>query len=179
MNNANMRELERMSAHRRGQARHLRTCRIAYPEHRYRSGRLHDIGLSRRWRIRPWPDAGRRTRRQRNRRVHPEAGARCSHSRRAGSLQRTASCRLAGRLRRGDLLPHDRSPGSRGRTARLAEPWRIDGLPDHRAVVNRWELERRDGRWIIRKRTLLPVDGSDIHQQLLRDGLAGKRDEGS
>lgn len=53
------------------------------------------------------------------------------------------------------------------------------GYRIHRAVVNRWELERRDGRWIIKKRTLLPVDGSDIHQQLLRDGLTGKRDGGS
>lgn len=45
------------------------------------------------------------------------------------------------------------------------------GYRIHRTVVNRWELERRDSRWIIRKRTLLPVDGSDIHQELLRRGL--------
>ncbi|HEY0122848.1 MAG TPA: nuclear transport factor 2 family protein [Rhizobium sp.] len=45
------------------------------------------------------------------------------------------------------------------------------GYRIHRAVVNRWELERRHGRWMIAKRTLLPVDGSDIHQELLRTGL--------
>ena len=46
------------------------------------------------------------------------------------------------------------------------------GYRIHRAVVNRWELERRDGRWTIARRTLLPVDGSDEHQQLLRRGLS-------
>lgn len=45
------------------------------------------------------------------------------------------------------------------------------GYRIHRAVVNRWELERHDGRWMIAKRTLLPVDGSDIHGELLRKGL--------
>lgn len=45
------------------------------------------------------------------------------------------------------------------------------GYRIHRAVVNRWELERRNGCWMIVKRTLLPVDGSDIHQELLRKGL--------
>lgn len=45
------------------------------------------------------------------------------------------------------------------------------GYRIHRAVVNRWALERRAGRWMIVKRTLLPVDGSDIHQELLRKGL--------
>lgn len=45
------------------------------------------------------------------------------------------------------------------------------GYRIHRAVVNRWELERRNGRWMIAKRTLLPADGSAIHQELLRAGL--------
>jgi hypothetical protein len=45
------------------------------------------------------------------------------------------------------------------------------GYRIHRAVVNRWELERLGHRWVIRKRTLLPVDGSDVHQELLRRGL--------
>ncbi|MGH6860274.1 MAG: nuclear transport factor 2 family protein [Phyllobacterium sp.] len=45
------------------------------------------------------------------------------------------------------------------------------GYRIHRVVVNRWELERRDGHWMIARRTLLPVDGSDIHQELLRKGL--------
>lgn len=45
------------------------------------------------------------------------------------------------------------------------------GYRIHRVVVNRWELERRDRRWTINKRTLLPVDGSDMHRELLRKGL--------
>lgn len=45
------------------------------------------------------------------------------------------------------------------------------GYRIHRAVVNRWELVRRDGRWTITRRTLLPVDGSAAHQDLLRSGL--------
>lgn len=45
------------------------------------------------------------------------------------------------------------------------------GYRIHRTVVNRWELERCDSRWIIKKRTLLPVDGSDDHQELLSTGL--------
>ncbi|MEF2070338.1 hypothetical protein [Consotaella aegiceratis] len=39
--------------------------------------------------------------------------------------------------------------------------------------MNRWELEKHGGRWQIAKRTLLPVDGSDPHQELLRKGLDG------
>ncbi len=46
------------------------------------------------------------------------------------------------------------------------------GYRIHRAVVNRWELERCNNRWIIQKRTLLPVDGSDGHRELLRQGLS-------
>jgi len=45
------------------------------------------------------------------------------------------------------------------------------GYRIHRAVVNRWELERRDGRWVIARRTLLPVDGSDPQLALLRQNL--------
>ncbi|TWF59170.1 nuclear transport factor 2 family protein [Neorhizobium alkalisoli] len=48
------------------------------------------------------------------------------------------------------------------------------GYRIHRTVVNRWELERRDDRWIVKKRTLLPVDGSAIHQNLLRKALDEK-----
>ncbi|ASK33277.1 hypothetical protein CEK62_02175 [Alcanivorax sp. N3-2A] len=47
------------------------------------------------------------------------------------------------------------------------------GYRIHRAVVNRWELERHDGQWMINKRTLLPVDGSEEHQTLLSQGLNG------
>jgi hypothetical protein len=45
------------------------------------------------------------------------------------------------------------------------------GYRIHRAVTNRWELARRNGRWTIARRTLLPVDGSPEHQHLLRQGL--------
>ncbi|MAM59037.1 MAG: hypothetical protein CMN25_17120 [Salinicola sp.] len=45
------------------------------------------------------------------------------------------------------------------------------GYRIHRAVVNRWELEKHEGLWQIAKRTLLPVDGTDPHQGLLRKGL--------
>jgi hypothetical protein len=54
-----------------------------------------------------------------------------------------------------DLPNHGTSPG-----------YRI-----HRVVVNRWELERVEGRWTIARRTLLPVDGSEAPQALLRRGL--------
>jgi hypothetical protein len=46
------------------------------------------------------------------------------------------------------------------------------GYRIHRAVVNRWDLERHDGRWVIAKRTLLPVDGGDAQLALLRQGLS-------
>lgn len=47
------------------------------------------------------------------------------------------------------------------------------GYRIHRAVVNRWELERHDGRWMIARRTLLPVDGTHEPLELLRRGLDG------
>jgi len=47
------------------------------------------------------------------------------------------------------------------------------GYRIHRVVVNRWELERHKGRWMIARRTLLPVDGSAEQQELLRRGLNG------
>ncbi|MDH4571291.1 nuclear transport factor 2 family protein [Salinicola acroporae] len=51
------------------------------------------------------------------------------------------------------------------------------GYRIHRAVVNRWELEKHDGHWQIARRTLLPVDGSEAHQELLRTGLNELYDE--
>ena len=45
------------------------------------------------------------------------------------------------------------------------------GYRIHRAVVNRWELQRIDGRWKVARRTLLPVDGSPPHQALLRNSV--------
>ena len=38
------------------------------------------------------------------------------------------------------------------------------GYRIHRVVVNRWELERRNRRWMIAKRTLLPVDIFHVYQ---------------
>jgi hypothetical protein len=45
------------------------------------------------------------------------------------------------------------------------------GYRIHRTVVNRWELVRHRDRWMIERRTLLPVDGSATHQDLLRQSL--------
>lgn len=45
------------------------------------------------------------------------------------------------------------------------------GYRIHRAVVNRWQLVRQDNRWTIERRTLLPVNGSDIQRELLRGAL--------
>ena len=50
------------------------------------------------------------------------------------------------------------------------------GYRIHRTVVNRWELERHEGRWMIARRTLLPVDGSDEHQALLREAVGRPQD---
>ncbi|KAF1003431.1 MAG: hypothetical protein GAK28_04716 [Luteibacter sp.] len=50
------------------------------------------------------------------------------------------------------------------------------GYRIHRTVVNRWELERHDGRWMIARRTLLPVDGSEAHQALLRQAVGSRKD---
>lgn len=46
------------------------------------------------------------------------------------------------------------------------------GYRIHRVVVNRWELERNEGRWKIHSRTLLPVDGTDAPRELLARGLS-------
>jgi len=46
------------------------------------------------------------------------------------------------------------------------------GYRIHRVVVNRWELERHQGKWKIRSRTLLPVDGTEAPRQLLTRGLS-------
>jgi len=47
-----------------------------------------------------------------------------------------------------------------------------NGYRIHRVVVNRWELERHQGKWKIRSRTLLPVDGTEAPRQLLTRGLS-------
>lgn len=62
-------------------------------------------------------------------------------------------------------LDHD------GATRALPNHGRSSGYRIHRVVVNRWELVREQERWTIARRTLLPVDGSMAHQDLLRRGL--------
>jgi hypothetical protein len=46
------------------------------------------------------------------------------------------------------------------------------GYRIHRVYVNRWELEKINGQWMIRRRTLLPVDGSPEPLKLLSQGLS-------
>src|SRR5216684_8346036 len=58
-----------------------------------------------------------------------------------------------------------------GRPRELPNHGASQGYRIHRVVVNRWELERRNRRWRIAKRTLLPVDGSEPPLELLRRGL--------
>jgi hypothetical protein len=58
-----------------------------------------------------------------------------------------------------------------GEPKNLANHGLSTGYRIHRAVVNRWELQRHDGNWKIAKRTLLPVDGSEAHQDLLKKAL--------
>lgn len=58
-----------------------------------------------------------------------------------------------------------------GRERNLPNHGTSTGYRIHRVVVNSWELERYDGRWKIVRRTLLPVDGSEFHQELLRKGI--------
>lgn len=58
-----------------------------------------------------------------------------------------------------------------GEPRELANHGVSHGYRIHRLVVNRWLLERHDGRWKIAKRTLLPVDGTEAPRRLLRQGL--------
>ena len=46
------------------------------------------------------------------------------------------------------------------------------GYRIHRVVVNRWELEKVHGQWMIQRRTILPVDGSPEPLHLLSQGLS-------
>jgi hypothetical protein len=58
-----------------------------------------------------------------------------------------------------------------GAPRELANHGTSNGYRIHRAVANRWMLERHDGRWRVAKRTLLPIDGSDGPRELLKQGL--------
>lgn len=46
------------------------------------------------------------------------------------------------------------------------------GYRIHRVVVNRWELALMEGRWKIKRRTLLPADGTRAPRTLLARGLS-------
>jgi hypothetical protein len=59
-----------------------------------------------------------------------------------------------------------------GTPRELANHGISNGYRIHRAVANRWILERHEGRWRIAKRTLLPIDGSDAPRELLKRGLS-------
>jgi hypothetical protein len=41
----------------------------------------------------------------------------------------------------------------------------------HRVVANRWQLIKTNGEWMIKTRTILPIDGSPEPLQLLSQGL--------
>ena len=58
-----------------------------------------------------------------------------------------------------------------GTTRELANHGTSNGYRIHRAVANRWMLERHAGRWRVAKRTLLPIDGSNGPRELLKLGL--------
>ncbi|WP_413733558.1 nuclear transport factor 2 family protein [Sodalis sp. RH21] len=61
---------------------------------------------------------------------------------------------------------------NQGELREMANHGYSTGYRIHRVVINRWELERHDGRWKIRSRTLLPADGTDAPRQLLTQGLS-------
>jgi hypothetical protein len=45
------------------------------------------------------------------------------------------------------------------------------GYRIHRVVANRWQLIKTNGEWMIKTRTILPIDGSSEPLQLLSRGL--------
>jgi len=45
------------------------------------------------------------------------------------------------------------------------------GYRIHRVVANRWQLAKMNGEWMIKTRTILPIDGSPEPLQLLSQGL--------
>lgn len=58
-----------------------------------------------------------------------------------------------------------------GELRELANHGTSSGYRIHRVVINRWELKRVQGDWRILRRTLIPVDGSDLSRKLLSQGL--------
>ena len=64
------------------------------------------------------------------------------------------------------LTPHPRAAPHEVPNHGVSTGFRI-----HRVAANRWELERTADGWKIRRRTLLPVDGSDAPRELLSHSL--------
>lgn len=59
-----------------------------------------------------------------------------------------------------------------GESRELPNHGSTTGYRVHRVVVNRWELALDDGRWKIRRRTLLPANGTQAPRELLAQGLS-------
>jgi hypothetical protein len=59
------------------------------------------------------------------------------------------------------------TPDRQGPEQELPNHGASRGFRIHRVVANRWCLVRRDGRWQIRSRTALPMDGSGPALELL------------
>jgi len=45
------------------------------------------------------------------------------------------------------------------------------GYRIHRVVANRWQLVKTKGEWMIKTRTILPIDGSSEPLEILSQGL--------
>jgi hypothetical protein len=102
---------------------------------------------------------------------HPEAGAQGSHSRGTCSLRRPASHRSTRRSGHRNLLSPDPLFRSSGRATRTAQPRVSQGYRIHRVVANRWQLVKTKGEWMIKTRTILPIDGSSEPLEILSQGL--------
>ena len=62
-------------------------------------------------------------------------------------------------------------PDPNGLAVELSNHGTSKGFRIHRVAANRWELERTDAGWKIRRRTLRPLDGSEPARQILRQAL--------
>jgi hypothetical protein len=93
---------------------------------------------------------------------------------------------IAGGLAHLAALPHITLDGSRAVVTSYlqiltphptAEPREVPnhgvskGFRIHRVAANRWELERTDSGWKIRRRTLRTIDGSEPPREILRGAL--------
>lgn len=60
------------------------------------------------------------------------------------------------------------TPDEKGEERELANHGTSTGFRIHRVLANRWSLVREDGRWSIRSRTVLPMDGSGPALEMVR-----------